>query len=501
MTSRLPFIALICMILCACSLTDNMKLKEPLDQQQQKAEQLSGEIMKPHPHFEIKSGNIYLDGEDAPLRAESQLPSFFQDNFRLVENIYLPGIADRVSKRFRISVSVASEVKLSALESAMPVRFEGPLKLFLDSVASYYGLYWKYQDGGIQFYRTETRTFTLLATMEKIKTSNVISNTQSAEGGGDSDSGSSGESSQITSSEISFSAWEEAVTNIKEMLSSEGHVTANKSTGTVTVTDIPGIIHRVATYIHQIERKQVRQVAIDVQVVNFEVTNTRNRAFNADFVFQDINGAAVKLLSGSATSGATGSGSIAAAILEDGASNDSLRAFYGSQLVLNALREKGRTSAITSGSGIVLNNMPLPIQKLHQEGYLASISSTLSDSGNTTTSTMESATISTGFSMVVVPHILDDNRILLNYSLTLSELDNLKEYTSGGQTIYTPEVSSQSFSNRLIVRSGSTVVLAGYAHKSLEDTDKTGLFSISNAEENNQELIVIMIDVNDVTIS
>jgi type II secretory pathway component GspD/PulD (secretin) len=69
--------------------------------------------------------------------------------------------------------------------------------------------------------------------------------------------------------------------------------------------------------------------------------------------------------------------------------------------------------------------------------------------------------------MTLVPHILGAKEMLLQYSLDLSTLLELKSITSGTSTIQTPDVSTSNFIQRVRIQTGETLVVAGFDQDNL----------------------------------
>src|SRR5690606_20954939 len=100
-----------------------------------------------------------------------------------------------------------------------------------------------------------------------------------------------------------------------------------------------------------------------------------------------------------------------------------------------------------------------------------------------TTVELTPGVVTTGFSMSVTPHILDNHRVALQYTVTLSNLDNLATIESGGSSIQTPEVSTRSFLQRVAMPVGSTLVLAGFEQTRNRDNKAVGLSGYSRQDE------------------
>ena len=93
-----------------------------------------------------------------------------------------------------------------------------------------------------------------------------------------------------------------------------------------------------------------------------------------------------------------------------------------------------------------MSNQPVPIQAIQRTSYLAGSSSSQTDYGQTTELTPGEVT--TGFTATIIPHILDRRRVVLQYNLNLSTLDELTEFSTKDLSIQLPKTSTRAFSQR-----------------------------------------------------
>lgn len=365
------------------------------------------------------------------------------------------------------------------------VSYSGPVKGLLDVLASHSGLSWQYNaDNGVVFDSANVKTFTLWAAPGKVKFSNKITN-ESKESSGSS----SGESRQDTSiqtaqtntTELEFDIWQDVEKEVKGLLSSSGTVTINQAAGTITVKDSPYSIKQVAKYVDELNEKLSRQIALSVKVWSLEIDDSGDIGLDLSVFFENAD---VKVFSGaSPLSFARLGGEISSAIVS-GKLKDSTA-------VLKGLRSVGKATQVTSGSGVVMSNQPVPIQAIRRDAYLASSSRTISDTGNTTE--LLPGEVTTGFAMTVIPHIMEGRRVILQYTVNLSNLDDITTFTSDESSIQLPKVSSRSFSQRMSLKMGQTLVLAGFEQEIDGGTIQGGFLGLGRSREYKKSLIVITI--------
>jgi type IVB pilus formation R64 PilN family outer membrane protein len=134
--------------------------------------------------------------------------------------------------------------------------------------------------------------------------------------------------------------------------------------------------------------------------------------------------------------------------------------------MISALATQGRVTELTSATVVTLNNQPVPVNVGRRVSYLASSSTSLTANVGSTTS-LTPGTVNTGFSMTLVPHIIDGKELLLQYSVDLSSLLRIKTISSGGNTIEAPDISTSSFLQRVRLASNETLVVAGFDQDNL----------------------------------
>lgn len=97
--------------------------------------------------------------------------------------------------------------------------------------------------------------------------------------------------------------------------------------------------------------------------------------------------------------------------------------------------------------------------------------------------------------MTVIPHILDRRRVLLQYSINLSNLDELTEFTTSDLTVQLPKTSTRAFSQRSTMQLGQTLVLAGFQDQAQQLSKSLGLLNFGGSGEYAKTLLVITIEV------
>lgn len=370
-----------------------------------------------------------------------------------------------------------------------PISYSGKLSGLMDILAARYGLFWEPEgDSGISLFKTKTQSFRLAALPGDSSMSSVVGTQSSGSGGGGGGGGagaggggggaataSTSSASAEQSSGIKFdglSVWKGIEDSLKAMLSPDGKVVVTPATGTVTVDDSPPVLEKVSSFIKDQNSALKRQVLLNVRVLSVELNDSDAYGINWNMVYKNIStgaGMAIQTASGLAA----GNSSLAFNIVRTNGLWD------GTKVMLEALSKQGRVSQVTSASIVTINNQPAPLQVGRQRSYLASSTTSIGTGGAGNTTTLQPGVVSTGFSMSVLPHILDSEKLMLQYSADISSLIGLATVTSGESSIQTPEVDTRNFLQRVMLNNGETLVLTGFEQFG-SNGDKQGIGSPNN---------------------
>ncbi len=373
------------------------------------------------------------------------------------------------------------------------VSYEGTLRGLLDTVASLSGYGWDFDANlkRVTFQAMQTRTFALAIPAGEVTWESQVSNKSREQRSSSLGSGTninstvtSGDTStqtaQTNRTNFTLDTWKEVESTVKSLLSAAGTVTVNRAAGTLVVRDTWARLEAVRRYVDDINARLSRQVALSVRVWALEVSDESSIGLNLQALFSSPD---VAVSAGAAAAAGT---SIATVSVLKGS-------LSGSSAMLSALKEKGHATQLTSASGLVMNAQPFPVQAVRRQAYLAGM--TMSTSEYSQTSEITPGEVTTGFAMTVVPHIQPDRNVLLQYNITLSTLDELT--TIERDTIYVqlPQVSTRAFSQRTRLKSGQTLVLAGFEQDTAQAAGTFGILQASSDHSGTKTLLVIAIEL------
>ncbi|MFB9241727.1 PilN family type IVB pilus formation outer membrane protein [Massilia antarctica] len=395
----------------------------------------------------------------------------------------------------------------SAVPRAEPVHIayrNGNFQNFLDTVAARYGVYWKYASGTILFFHTEARSFQINALPGDATFSATVSSGAASSGGvsggsgggGGGSNGVSASNNQNTAVSSQLSVYSNLQKSIGAMLSPYGQVVASPATGSITVVDTPDAMERIAAFIDSENQAMARQIAINVTVLSVTLSDADEYGINWNLVYSNLlNTYGIR----NTIAGAPGGG---AAAFSAGVLASSNGKFAGSSLMIQALSQQGKVRRQTSASVVTLNNQPVPVQVAKQTSYLKSSDTTTSPLAGSTTS-LTPGVVTSGFNMSILPHLLDDGTVMLQFSTDISALRQIRRVTSGsgssGSSIESPELDTRNFLQRVAMKSNETLIISGFEQTD-DDLDRQGVGHPANfvlggalARKASKEVIVILV--------
>jgi len=347
---------------------------------------------------------------------------------------------------------------------SMAISYEGTVSGLLDIAASKAAVWWRFDEGKVVFYRTETKTFYLPAISRKslggstITTATANSGTGAASSGGTNTSASSG--ATITS-DYGVDMWGDLEKTAKAV-GSGAQVAANASAGSLTVTGTPAQVRAVEKWVKELMQQLSQQVAITVRVYRVKIIQEDTYNWDPSIVFKKAAGTigynvssptALVPLSGNTPLG------IAASVLTPTAGQGAWGQYTGSQAAFQALSTLGKVTETLQQTMVTLNGEPAPIQIANQQGYLAS-SSTLTQTVGGAITTYTPGTVTTGFTATFIPRVLN-GKIVLSMTMTNSTLLGITTVGSAMNGIQTTNVDLSTFQQSVSLTPGDALLLSG----------------------------------------
>lgn len=337
------------------------------------------------------------------------------------------------------------------------INANGSVAELFDKVTSKANLFWRWDQDHVLVYRLATETFVIDNLSGTTSMTSEIGAAQDSSAGASGSASAASSRRNISMTSSPMSAWE----NIKEALATTASPTAkivvSEYAGTITVSDDPVSMERVRAYIKKLNGLMSQRIAIRSEVYELSIDNSA--AFSADLaaLYSAATSPATTVgLNSVFTGDATALKNLTVSVV------DPASKWNGSQFFLNALNGVSNVSLLTSSTNYTTNGQAVPVQVIEEKAYLAKVSTTLDAVTGTTQTALEPGTVSTGYSMMVLPKLTSGGEIMLHATIDLSSLDKITEFSSGDSRIQLPEKSSKNFMQRLLVKPGQTLMMAGF---------------------------------------
>ncbi len=452
-----------------------------------------------------------MEGDPLPWNMEKD------DSITLVisQSATLPTLVQEITDITGITVRLDDLKAENAMpQESVPVNYSGKLSGLLNYLSNRYGVWWRYKNNVITFFTKETRVFTIYALPTETKMSADLKGTSMGSSG--SSSGGGNTSSSLSTS-ANLALWDSIEKGVQQVVGQQGSLSFSRVAGTVTVTASPFVMQKVASYIANWNEKLSRQVAISVKVLQVSLDNSDNYGLDLSAVFNSNNIAASYVSPFLIDTTTQGAGLLSMTLLRPSSR------WKDSKSVIAAFSSQGKTSLVTSSSVTTLNNKVAPVQITTAQNYVKEVNVTNynNSSSNDSEVDMETDTLNYGFTMEILPRILDHGRLIMLFSMTLSDLLDLETFSSGSRnknsssgssgedtdnnndgettTVQLPKMQSRGFMQEIAMKSGSTLVLTGFEQVSnnINSTGvgkaKMGLLGGSSYNQNKRDVMVILV--------
>lgn len=478
--------SVICALAAGCTTRQSAKMSAAVDQDFINA--YDAFEMSKTPRAKVASSDtvsmsegVWLGYKSTVLEHRNNLPGKFETDtgvtILLNEPVGLQVVANDINSITGIPVKIDSQVDAEKLRKTMNVAYTGKLSGLLSQIATDLDLLWYYDKEAIVFYETETKTFTLYALGTDVS---YQSSVQTDDG------------NQV-SLESTLKEWDEVEQAIAAIIGKAANAdfTVSRSLGTITVTAPPSVQNRVGEYIARQNKRLSQLVTIDVKVLQVSISNDSAFGLNLaaainstsglnivanpknNLATQDASSMNIAVLSNavSALTGAThleNGVEVGGAYTADQIRDGSLSSVAGSNALIQALAKQGKVSLVTNVGVTTRNNRVAPVTNTRTTGYIKRF-----ESRNFTTvesSTVDQDDLETGFSMQLLPNVLENGKILLLFKISVRELLRMSTQTIGEVTLQLPEVEERSFMQEIIMESGQMLVVSGFEKQTGSDT-------------------------------
>ena len=322
-------------------------------------------------------------------------------------------------------------------------------------------------------YHLDTRSFALSVMPTAVDDVGTITNESgsgSTAGGGSGGGESFGptvqsaaENSQTTTVNYKWDFFADLEGALQAMLSEEGKVAITRSSSAVVVRDNASVLRTVGEYIDNLNARMSRQVAIELTVLSIDASDSDGFGIDWDLLRSSGGGLAFRAASlGDELAGASSAGAV---VVDPGSR------FEGSEVLVSALRRISNAKVQRRTIVTALTNQLVRVQSANQRGYLPATRTFLVPQVGTET-TAESAVQTTGFSLSLIPVVLDDASILLDVRGAISSPRPFRSVPVGDTRIELADVNREDIHQGAKLNSGEILVLTTLDQQTVEERGK-----------------------------
>lgn len=482
---RASMLFLLCLFLGSCAVSQRLAtLHKNFEKTQQDIaadQQAFHETISDRAHrvAEQDVSSPWLAGKPQALAREIALPEALQGKvdttLLLADAADLPTLAERLALATNIAVRVRPDALLPADmflprlsvvgELSVPMREQieirsgpQPLPDLLDMLAAQFAVRWRYRDGALEFYRTETRVF-------DIRALTLVSRADARLGrAGNTPAGAFESTSNTVLSSGAHNAVATVRANILPFLTRAGVINEYSDGSTsVVVTDTPDVLDLIGKFIERENKALTRRIRLVFEEITVVGKETLAAGIDWTALYQSARVSA-GLVAPSGLASALTAGTLQ---VTGGAGR-----LEGSKGILSALSSIGSVVRHSTVPVLTLNRRPVTHAVRTTFSYIDKVQSTaFSGSANNTGSSLPAVSISqkeetVGTFLTLLPDIQEDGQILLSIAYDNAVAQPLKTITFGerGNQVQVQQITidGNGTVQQVELRPGQPMIVSGF---------------------------------------
>ena len=401
--------------------------------------------------FEMRD-DIYMRANVIPRRESKSLPQEWAGRTVVYESGVSVEFDEVTTFLSRLTGYAFREESINTGEELF-LEHAGSLRSLLDKLATQLDAEWQFQDNVIVFSGSQTVVFTIHMPPFQV-------------------TGSASEAGH--SSNFSRNVWNDLISGVERIIESnggQGNVVPVEAAGQLIVTAKPRALGAVARFIEKENKLLARQIALEVELISVRVSDNDDYEFNLGAVLSDVFETTVNL--GNITSSGT---TAAAANMFLGFNRSGTGTLSRLATSLGGRTTTVLASNVSRTTMILMNGQSAPLEVDDEEAYVSSITRQQDRTTDETTVTYQTATLTTGLDIVVTPYISENESVVVNVAMNISQNLGFQEYGTVGSdnVVQLPNTRNRSFINQVVVPSGATLVAVGYESK-VSNAEKSGV--------------------------
>jgi MSHA biogenesis protein MshL len=261
-------------------------------------------------------------------------------------------------------------------------------------------------------------------------------------------------------------------------------VKAFDSDNSIYVRALPSQLDAVRTFVYDKTERSLRSVRIDITLLT--VTRKASAVFDLEVDLQNIimgGKGVLSTVTNSASSIIGGLNQTGSVILNHAS---------GTNMLIQALQEKGNILQRTSIKGVVMNNRIGNFTNVDKVSFISDrVLQTTSNVGATSGITQSVA--ESGVLLYMLPNIGTDN-VIVHLSSSLSDLVSITKKGEVGSEVESPQISDRIFNTTLVLEPGIPVLASGASFREIQSiASQSGVsgFAQSGVDQNTEVLMIV----------
>jgi len=374
----------------------------------------------------------------------------------------LPAGGEAPSTMMQTPMSAPREISVSSIQMKWSGSFEG----YLNHLTDLLGLSWEYREGVVVIERFRTDFFEV-AVLEGESSYQMGLNASdqvqsSSKDGGSSNSNASADIKESGKSDVMKSIMAGIDQIIRPVPGSSAVLSAGS--GRIAVTTTKETMTKVRQFVRAENESMSRQAQIQFDIYSVRRTEGDEQGVNWNAVLSAVGHNVSAALNTPALALDAAAGNLGFTILRGLDTQTSAR-WGGSGAVLKLLNEYGSATQHRPISLLGLNRQWMRKASLNNKAYVSETTPGAASSVGAGAPGLKTSTITTGDRYLAQAYILDSNNVVLKFSVGLSSLIEIVDFTSGTgvnqQRVQTPETSSIIDQATVSLKAGQVLAITG----------------------------------------
>lgn len=263
-----------------------------------------------------------------------------------------------------------------------------------------------------------------------------------------------------------------------------------RSVSSIMVRALPSQLTNVKQFIESQNDKLTRQVRIDIQLIEVQYQDQAQNGIDLNAVDNAFRNWGALKINSNAGDGIIG-GLDKAGVFEIEYIRQGTDV---SNMLIKALSAQGAVSSSTYPQVVTINNRVAKIGTVERQDYISSRE--LQQTANVgAASAIKQSTVETGYTLNVLPTILNDE-VIVKLTTSNSSLLGIETKGEEGQQVESPNINDKFFNSTLKLQHGKPLILAGLSDNNSQTKNSLGMAGFANSASKKRSETMLLIQAH-----